>query len=176
MPVYILGNKKPQLPNNNNYWIAPNAHVIGNVILGNNVGIWFGSVLRGDNDLIEIKNNTNIQENTVIHVDPNCPVTIGENCTIGHSTIIHGCSIGDNSLVGMGSTILNNAKIGNNGLVGANSLVTENREFPDGSLIIGSPAKAIKQLSNEAIENIKRASNHYIENFKRYSEELLEIK
>ena len=113
MPIYSLGEKKPQLPENNQYWIAPDAHVIGNVILGKDVGVWFGSVLRGDNDVIKIGEETNIQENTIIHVDPDCPVTIGNNCTIGHNAIIHGCTIGNNSLVGMGATILNNAKIGN---------------------------------------------------------------
>ncbi len=176
MPIYVLGDKKPQLPPKENYWVAPDAHIIGNVILGKDVGIWFGSVLRGDNDIIKIGDETNVQENTIIHVDPGCPVTIGVNCTIGHSTIIHGCTIGDNSLIGMGSTILNNAKIGDNCLVGANSLVTENKEFPDGSLIVGSPAKAIKQLSNEAIENIKKASDNYVKNFQKFSKELLEIK
>ena len=116
---------------------------MGQVELGKNVGIWFGSVLRGDNDLIKIGDETNIQENTIIHVDPGCPVTIGRNCTIGHNAIIHGCTIGNNTLIGMGATILNNAKIGNNCLVGAGALVTENKEFPDGSLIVGSPAKAL---------------------------------
>ena len=99
MPIYNLGDKKPQLPSEGSYWVAPDAHVIGNVILGQDVGIWFGSVLRGDNDIIKIGNETNIQENTIIHVDPNTPVTIGDNCTIGHNAIIHGCTIGNNSLV-----------------------------------------------------------------------------
>ena len=141
MPIYNLGKKEPQLPSKGSYWVAPDAHVIGNVILGQDVGIWFGSVLRGDNDLIKIGNETNIQENTIIHVDPNTPVTIGNNCTIGHNAIIHGCTIGNNSLVGMGATILNNAKIGNNCLVGAGALVTENKEFPDGMLIMALQQK-----------------------------------
>ena len=141
MPIYNLGKKEPQLPSEGSYWVAPDAHVIGNVILGQDVGIWFGSVLRGDNDFIKIGNETNIQENTIIHVDPNTPVTIGNNCTIGHNAIIHGCTIGNNSLVGMGATILNNAKIGNNCLVGAGALVTENKEFPDGMLIMALQQK-----------------------------------
>ena len=132
MSVYSLGDKSPKFPNEGDYWIAPGAHVLGQVELGKNVGIWFGSVLRGDNDLIKIGDETNIQENTIIHVDPGCPVTIGRNCTIGHNAIIHGCTIGNNTLIGMGATILNNAKIGNNCLVGAGALVTENKEFPDG--------------------------------------------
>ena len=176
MPVYSLGEKSPQLPDKGNCWVAPNAHVIGNVILGIDVGVWFGSVLRGDNDLIKIGNETNIQENTIIHVDPDCPVTIGNNCTIGHNAIIHGCTIGNNSLVGMGAIILNNAKIGNNCLVGAGALVTENKEFEDGSMIIGSPAKAVKKLSEEMIENMTRSSKHYVSNFKKFIEEMKEIK
>ena len=163
MPIYNLGKKEPQLPSEGSYWVAPDAHVIGNVILGQDVGIWFGSVLRGDNDLIKIGNETNIQENTIIHVDPNTPVTIGNNCTIGHNAIIHGCTIGNNSLVGMGATILNNAKIGNNCLVGAGALVTENKEFPDGMLIIGSPAKAVRELSPEMIKDMTRSSKHYVD-------------
>ena len=141
MPIYSLGEKKPQLPEEDLYWVAPDAHVMGNVILGKDVGVWFGSVLRGDNDVVKIGNETNIQENTIIHVDPDCPVTIGDNCTIGHNAIIHGCTIGNNSLIGMGATILNNARIGNNYLVGANSNWLK---FPDGSLIVGSPAKAVE--------------------------------
>ena len=159
MPIYRLGEKKPQLPENNLYWVAPDAHVIGNVILGKDVGVWFGSVLRGDNDFIKIGEETNIQENTIIHVDPDCPVTIGNN-----------------SLVGMGATILNNAKIGNNCLVGAGALVTENKEFPDGWLIVGSPAKAVRELSQEMIENMTRSSKHYVANFKKFAEEMREIK
>ena len=176
MPVYSLGEKNPQLPGEGLYWVAPDAHVIGNVILGKDVGVWFGSVLRGDNDLIKIGNETNIQENTIIHVDPGCPVTIGDNCTIGHNAIIHGCTIGNNSLVGMGATILNNAKIGNNCLVGAGSLVTENKEFPDGSLIVGSPAKAVRELSEEMKDNMTNSSKHYVANFKKFVKEMSEIK
>ena len=176
MPIYSLGEKKPQLPENELYWVAPDAHVIGDVILGKDVGIWFGSVLRGDNDVIRIGNETNIQENTIIHVDPNTPVTIGNNCTIGHNAIIHGCTIGNNSLVGMGATILNNAKIGNNCLVGAGALVTENKEFPDGWLIVGSPAKAVRELNQEMIDNMTRSSNHYVANFKKFVKEMEEIK
>ena len=114
MTVYSIGDKTPTLPAEDNYWIAPGAHVMGQVVLGDNVGIWFGSVLRGDNDVIAIGDQTNIQENTIIHADPGCPVTIGNNRTIGHNAIIHGCTIGNNTLIGMGATILNNAKIGNN--------------------------------------------------------------
>ena len=168
MSVYSLGDKSSKFPNEGDYWIAPGAHVLGQVELGKNVGIWFGSVLRGDNDLIKIGDETNIQENTIIHVDPGCPVTIGRNCTIGHNAIIHGCTIGNNTLIGMGATILNNAKIGNNCLVGAGALVTENKEFPDGSLIVGSPAKAVRELSQDMIDNMTRSSKHYVTNFKKF--------
>ena len=176
MTIYSLGDKKPTLPDEGNYWIAPGAHVMGQVELGKDVGIWFGSVLRGDNDVIKIGNETNIQENTIIHVDPGCPVTIGDNCTIGHNAIIHGCTIGNNTLIGMGATILNNAKIGNNCLVGAGALVTENKEFPDGSLIVGSPAKVVKELDEKTIENLTRSSKHYVDNFKKFAKNLKEIK
>ena len=176
MTVYSIGDKTPTLPAEDNYWIAPGAHVMGQVVLGDNVGIWFGSVLRGDNDVIAIGDETNIQENTIIHADPGYPVKIGNNCTIGHNAIIHGCTIGNNTLIGMGATILNNAKIGNNCLVGAGALVTENKEFPDGSLIVGSPAKAVKELDEKTIANLTRSSKHYVENFKKFSKELKKIK
>ena len=176
MTLYAIGEKSPQLPDEENYWIAPGAHVMGQVIIGNNVGIWFGSVLRGDNDIIKIGDETNIQENTIIHVDPGFPVTIGNNCTIGHNAIIHGCTIGNNTLIGMGATILNNAKIGNNCLVGAGALVTENKEFPDGSLIVGSPAKAVRELDEKAIANLTRSSKHYVDNSKKFAKDLKEIK
>ena len=176
MPIYKLGNKTPQLPSEGSYWVAPDAHVMGNVILGKDVGVWFGSVLRGDNDVIKIGDETNIQENTIIHVDPNTPVNIGDNCTIGHNAIIHGCTIGNNSLVGMGATILNNAKIGNNCLLGANSLVTEGKEFPDNSLIVGSPAKVKRELTDMEKKLIELSALHYVENMKRYKKNLLEVK
>jgi carbonic anhydrase/acetyltransferase-like protein (isoleucine patch superfamily) len=157
MTIYSIGDKKPTLPDEGDYWIAPGAHVMGQVEIGKDVGIWFGSVLRGDNDVIKIGNETNIQENTIIHADPGCPVTIGDNCTIGHNAIIHGCTIGNNTLIGMGATILNNAKIGNNCLV-------------------GSPAKAVKELDEKTIANLTRSSKHYVDNFKKFSKDLKEIK
>ena len=175
MSVYSLGDKSPKFPNEGDYWIAPGAHVLGQVELGKNVGIWFGSVLRGDNDLIKIGDETNIQENTIIHVDPGCPVTIGRNCTIGHNAIIHGCTIGNNTLVGMGTIILNNAYIGNNCLVGAGSLITEGNTFPDKTLIMGSPAKVKRNLTEEEIEQNKLSANHYIDNFKEFKNYLIKL-
>ena len=175
MPIYALGEFEPKLPASDRYWIAPGAHVMGKVDLAEDVGIWFGAVLRGDNEWITIGARTNIQDNTVIHTDWGSPTTIGEDCTIGHSAIIHGCIIGNNSLIGMGATILNGAKIGNNCLVGANALVMEGKEFPDNSLIVGSPAKAIRTLDEASAAKLKASALNYTENWKRFASELKEI-
>jgi carbonic anhydrase/acetyltransferase-like protein (isoleucine patch superfamily) len=172
MPIYALGGHAPDLPASGTYWIAPDAHVIGKVVLGADVGIWFGSVLRGDNEVITVGKASNIQEGAMLHTDPGHPVMIGEGCTIGHHAIIHGCSIGNNSLVGMGATILNGAKIGNNCLVGANALVTEGKEFPDNSLIVGSPARVIRTLDDQAIEGLKRSAANYVANWQRFARDL----
>ncbi len=150
MPVYALGDLAPELPETGAFWIAPDAHVIGKVRLHADVGIWFGAVLRGDNELIEIGARSNIQEGAMLHTDMGFPLSVGADCTIGHHAILHGCTIGDNSLIGMGATVLNGAKIGRNCLVGANALVTEGKEFPDNSLIVGAPARAIRVLDAEA--------------------------
>ncbi len=172
MTLYSLGGEAPKTPGEGRYWVAPGAHVMGKVVIGEDVGIWFGAVLRGDNEPIELGDGTNIQEGTVIHTDPGKPVKIGKGCTIGHKAIIHGCTIGDNSLIGMGATVLNGAKIGKNCLVGANALVTENKEFPDNSLIVGSPAKAIRVLDEEAVEALRQSALRYIANWKRFSTDL----
>ncbi|WP_105430306.1 gamma carbonic anhydrase family protein [Neorhizobium sp. T6_25] len=172
MPIYALGEFKPKTPGPDRFWLAPDAIIIGKVDLGEDVGIWFGSVLRGDNEPIVVGKGSNIQEGVMIHTDPRYPATIGENCTIGHHAIIHGCSIGDNSLVGMGATILNGAKIGRNCLVGANALVTEGKEFPDNSLIVGSPAKVMRVLDDEAVEKLKQSAVRYVANWKRFARDL----
>ncbi|MBO3760183.1 gamma carbonic anhydrase family protein [Ciceribacter sp. L1K22] len=172
MPLYRLGNLTPNTPADDAYWIAPDAHVIGQVTLGRDVGIWFGAVLRGDNEPIVIGDGTNIQEGVMIHVDPGFPVTIGRGCTIGHHAIVHGCTLGDNTLVGMGATVLNGARIGNNCLIGANALVTEGKEFPDNSLIVGSPARAIRTLDEAAVDGLKRSAESYVANWKRFSRDL----
>lgn len=169
MPLYALGPARPTLPPEGRYWIAPDAHVIGSVELGEDVGIWFGAVLRGDNEPIRIGARTNIQESVVIHVDPDLPVAIGESCTIGHRAIVHGCTIGDNSLVGMGATILNGAVIGNNCLVGANALVTEGKVFPDNSLIVGAPAKAIRLLDEAAVAGLKKSADGYVRKWQLFA-------
>ena len=172
MPLYALDDRTPTLPADDRYWVAPDANVIGKVILGEDVGIWFGATLRGDNEPIIVGARSNIQEGTVVHTDPGKPVIIGEGCTIGHGAIIHGCTIGNNSLIGMGATVLNGAVIGNNCLVGANALVTEGKVFPDNSLIVGAPAKAIRTLDAEAIEGLKRSAESYVRNWQRFKKGL----
>ncbi|WP_075292658.1 gamma carbonic anhydrase family protein [Pararhizobium arenae] len=172
MPLYALGDQQPEIPSKGRYWIAPDAHVIGNVRLGEDIGIWFGAVLRGDNEPITVGACSNIQEGAVVHVDPGFPVTIGTGCTIGHRAIVHGCTIGDNSLIGMGATVLNGAVIGNNCLVGANALVTEGKVFPDNSLIVGAPAKAIRILDDDAVAGLRKSAANYIRNWQRFSTSL----
>ena len=173
--IYSLGDK--QLNKDNlDFWVAPNAVVIGDVSLKKNASVWFGSVLRGDNDPIILGENSNIQDNSVCHTDDGMPLIIGNNVTVGHKVILHSCIVGDNSLIGMGSTVLNKAKIGNNCLVGANSLVTEGKEFPDNSLIVGSPAKVKRELTDMEKKIIELSAVHYVENMKRYKKDLLEGK
>ena len=175
MPIYALHDHSPSLPEEGRYWIAPSAEVIGNVRLGVDVGIWFGAVLRGDNEPIEVGDRTNIQEGAMLHADPGFPLRIGTDCTIGHHAIVHGCTIGTNSLVGMGATVLNGAKIGKNCLIGARALVTEGKEFPDNSLIVGTPAKIVRTLDNEAFEGLRRSAPNYVANWQRYAAGLRHI-
>ena len=169
MPIYALDGQAPELPGDGTYWIAPDAHVIGRVRLGVDVGVWFGSILRGDNEWLSIGARTNVQESTVMHTDMGCPLDIGEGCTIGHRVTLHGCTIGEASLVGMGATILNNARIGKHCLVGAGSLVTEGKEFPDGALIVGSPARVLRMLEPEAIAKIAKTAEGYVRNWRRFA-------
>jgi carbonic anhydrase/acetyltransferase-like protein (isoleucine patch superfamily) len=168
MPIYQLDAVSPELPANDATWIAPGAHVIGAVRLGVDTAVWFGAVIRGDNELIVIGDRTNIQDGAVLHTDIGSPLTIGSDCTIGHKAILHGCTIGNGTLIGMGATVLNNAKIGNNCLVGAGALVTEGKEFPDGSLIVGAPAKAVRALDEATIARLKMSAAGYVHNSKRY--------
>lgn len=168
MSVYALDGIAPQFEDEDSVWIAPDAQLMGKVHLGRDVGIWFGAVLRGDNEPITIGAGSNIQELTVMHTDPGLPLSVGEGCTIGHRAILHGCTIGDNTLIGMGAIVLNGARIGNNCLVGAGALVTEGKEFPDNSLIVGSPAKVVRQLDEEAIKRLRGSAQSYVANAKRF--------
>ncbi|HEY7744584.1 MAG TPA: gamma carbonic anhydrase family protein [Burkholderiales bacterium] len=152
------------------YWIAPDAVVIGSVVLEPNASIWFGCVVRGDDDTITIGENSQLQDGCVLHVDAGYPVTIGRNVSVGHMAMLHGCTIGDGSLIGIKAVVLNGAKVGRNCLIGANSLVTEGKVIPDGSLVIGSPGKVVRQLSEEEIRENRTNADHYVREFKRYRE------
>ena len=166
MAIYQLDDFTPAI--HPSAWVADNAQVMGNVLLGEDSSVWFGVVIRGDMEAITVGQGSNIQDNSVLHTDQDMPLSIGENVTVGHQVMLHGCSIGDGSLIGIQAVVLNGAKIGKNCLVGAGSLVTEGKEFPDGSMIFGSPAKAVKQLSAEQIEGLKMSAQHYIVNARRY--------
>jgi carbonic anhydrase/acetyltransferase-like protein (isoleucine patch superfamily) len=175
MAVYNLGDVAPELPAEDEYWIAPTAAVMGNVILKKNASVWFGATLRGDNDPIVIGENSNIQDGSVLHTDAGSPLTIGRDVTVGHMVMLHGCTIGDNSLVGIGSIILNEAKIGKNCLIGANCLITEGKEIPDNSLVMGAPGKVIREVSEGQARVLTASAHHYVENWKRYRRELREV-
>jgi carbonic anhydrase/acetyltransferase-like protein (isoleucine patch superfamily) len=172
MPIYALEETAPVFADRAGNWIAPDATLIGNVRIGREVSIWFGSVLRGDNEPIDIGDGSNVQEHTIMHTDPGFPLTVGQGCTIGHRALLHGCTIGDNSLIGMGAIILNGAKIGNNSLVGAGALVTEGKSVPDNSLIVGSPAKVVRTLDDAAIARLRASAQHYARNGRRFIEGL----
>ncbi|QKC97112.1 gamma carbonic anhydrase family protein [Mesorhizobium sp. NZP2298] len=168
MPLYAIEGTEPSFADAGSNWIAPDATLIGDIRVGRNAGFWFGVVIRGDNEPVVIGADTNVQEHTVMHTDPGFPLTIGEGCTIGHRAMLHGCTIGDNSLIGMGAIVLNGARIGRNSLVGAGALVTEGKEFPDNSLIVGSPAKAIRVLDDAAVARLRGSAAHYVANGKRF--------
>ena len=166
MAVYELDGIQPRVADS--AWVADSAQVMGNVVLGEDSSIWFGTVIRGDTETITVGRGSNIQDASVLHADIGKPLTIGENVTVGHQVMLHGCTIGDESLIGIGAIVLNGAKIGRHCLVGAGALVTEGKEFPDGSMIIGSPAKAVRQLTPEQIEGLKLSAQHYMDNARRF--------
>ncbi|MEI4262433.1 gamma carbonic anhydrase family protein [Roseovarius sp. D0-M9] len=168
MTLYALDGQEPELPEDDDYWIAPGAHVIGRVVLEAATSVWFGATLRGDNEIIRVGAGSNIQENSVLHTDAGFPLTIGAGCTIGHKAMLHGCTIGDNSLIGMSATVLNGARIGRDCLIGAGALITEGKEIPDGSLVMGAPGKVIRQLDSAAIEGLRESARHYQQNMRRY--------
>ncbi|MGQ3676051.1 gamma carbonic anhydrase family protein [Xanthobacter sp. TB0139] len=175
MPIYALDGVEPELPASGNYWIAPTAVLIGKVVLREGASVWFGAVLRGDNEVIELGENTNVQDNSVLHTDMGAPLVMGRNVTVGHKAMLHGCTVGENSLIGMGATVLNGAVIGPNSLVGANALVTENKSFTPGSLIVGTPAKVVRALDEEAIRRLTASAEGYARNAMRYAKGLKRI-
>ena len=170
MSLYSLGEKSPQL--DDNVWIAPNATVIGDVRLGANASIWWNATLRGDNDPIHIGANSNIQDGSVLHTDEGIPMHIGENVTVGHLVMLHGCTVGDGSLIGIGSVILNRAVIGKHSIVGANTLIPEGKVFPDRVLIVGSPGKVVRELTDEEVSRLLNSARHYVANADRYRQTL----
>jgi carbonic anhydrase/acetyltransferase-like protein (isoleucine patch superfamily) len=173
MAIYELDGTAPQLAPS--AWVADNAQVMGNVILAEDSSVWFGVTIRGDTETITVGEGSNVQDGSVLHADVGFPLTIGRHVTVGHQVMLHGCTIGDESLIGIGAVVLNGAKIGKHCLVGAGALVTEGKEFPDGSMIIGSPARAIKTLTPEQIEGLRRSAGHYIDNARRYRQGLKKI-
>ena len=164
--IYQFGDERPVV--SESAWVAESAQVMGRVTLADGASIWYGAVLRGDNDHIRIGRNSNIQDGSVLHTDHGKPLTVGEGVTVGHQVMLHGCTIGDNSLVGIQSVILNGARIGKNGIVGAGAIVTEGKEFPDGVLIVGAPAKVVRELTAEQIERLQQSSAHYVEQAQRH--------
>lgn len=174
MTLYTLDEVSPALPPDGDFWIAPGAHVIGKVTIGAGVGIWFGVTLRGDNEPITVGAGTNIQENTVGHTDPGFPLTIGENCTIGHKAMLHGCTIGDGALIGMGATVLNGAVIGEGALIGAGALVTEGKVIPPRTLAMGSPAKPVRDLDDAAVAGLLASAERYRANMRRFRDGMTE--
>jgi carbonic anhydrase/acetyltransferase-like protein (isoleucine patch superfamily) len=169
MPIYALDEQAPDLPEAGRFWVAPDAHVIGRVRLGADVGVWFGAVLRGDGEPLEVGERSNIQEGAMLHADPGFPLTVGADVTVGHHAILHGCTVGAGALIGMGATVLNGARIGAGCIVGANALVTEGKAFPDNSLVVGAPAKAVRTLDAAAAERLRASALHYVANWRRFA-------
>jgi len=166
MSLYALDGIAPQIDPDS--WIAPDANLIGNVVIEAGASVWFGATLRGDNEEIRIGKGSNVQENCVLHTDMGYPLSIGPGCTIGHKVMLHGCTIGENSLIGMGATLLNGARIGANCLIGAGALITEGKDIPDGSLVMGAPGKIIRQLDAAAIEGLRKSALSYQANMRRF--------
>ena len=173
MTLYALGKHKPEVHDDS--WIAPDANLIGKVVVEQGASVWFGCAIRGDHEEIRSGMGSNVQENCVMHIDAGYPLTVGKNCTIGHKVMLHGCTIGDNTLIGMGAIVLNGAKIGKNCLIGAGALITENKEIPDNSLVMGSPGKVVRVVDAELERSLTRSAEHYQENMRRFRSELTEV-
>jgi carbonic anhydrase/acetyltransferase-like protein (isoleucine patch superfamily) len=172
MPNYSIDGLEPEFPPAGEYWVAPNAVLIGRIRLKREASIWFGSILRGDNEMIEIGERTNVQEACVFHTDPGYPMIIGDDCTIGHQVMLHGCTVGSGTLVGMCATVLNGAKIGRNCLIGAKALISENKVIPDNSLVVGAPGRVVRELDDAAIAGMRRGAAHYVQNWRRFARSL----
>ena len=175
MTLYSLDGHAPDLPDDGDVWIAPDANLIGKVRLGRGVSVWFGCTLRGDTEPIIVGDGTNVQENTVMHTDPGFPLEIGAGCTIGHKAMLHGCTLGGNTLIGMGATVLNGAVVGRDCLIGAGALITEGKEIPPGSLVVGAPGKVIRALDDEAIAGLAASARTYQERMRRYRDGLVAL-
>ena len=175
MAIYELDGQRPDLPADERYWIAESAAVIGTVRLKRDASVWYGASLRGDNEWVEIGERSNIQENCILHTDIGFPLTVGAGCTIGHSVILHGCTIADDSLIGMGAIVLNGVKIGRHCLVGAGAVVTEGKVFPDNSLIVGAPARAVREVNEKILQLIDESAQFYVNNWQRYRKGLKKI-
>jgi carbonic anhydrase/acetyltransferase-like protein (isoleucine patch superfamily) len=173
MAIYELDGTSPRIADS--AWVAGSAEVMGNVELADEASIWFGAILRGDTETIRIGRRSNIQDASVLHADVGMPLTVGDDVTVGHQVMLHGCTIGDGSLIGIGAVVLNGARIGKGCLVGAGALVTEGKEFPDGSMIIGSPARVVRQLTPEQLEGLRKSAQHYVENARRFRTGLKKI-
>lgn len=168
MAIYELDGVRPTVPESGKYWVADTASVIGNIILKDNASVWFNAVLRGDNDPITVGENSNVQDGSVLHTDIGCPLNIGRDVTIGHMVMLHGCTIGDETLIGIGATVLNRAVIGKNCIIGAHALIPEGKVIPDNSLVMGAPGKVVRQLSDPQIQLIKASAQVYVDNWKRF--------
>ena len=166
--VFELDGRAPQFPDDGDYWVAPTAVLIGAVVLESGASVWFGVTLRGDNECITIGQGSNVQENTVMHTDMGYPLTIGKDCTVGHRAMLHGCTIGDNTLIGMSATVLNGAIIGSNCLIGAGALITEGKVIPDGSVVMGAPGKVVREIDAAGIAKLRRGALSYKENMRRF--------
>lgn len=175
MTVYSLGDKVPTVPQSGNYWVAPDAQVMGNVTLEENASVWFNAVIRGDNDPIVIGEGTNIQDGAVLHTDIGFPMRLGANITVGHQAMLHGCTVGDNSLIGIGATVLNGAIIGKNCLIGAHALIGEGKEIPDNSMVLGMPGKVVRQLDENNAAMLKASADYYVTNWQRFKKDLKEV-
>lgn len=168
MPIYPLDGVQPEYPVLGEYWIAPTAVLIGHIRLKREASVWFGVVLRADDELIEIGERSNVQDGCVFHVDPGYPIIVGDNCTIGHKVMLHGCTIGSNSLIGMCATVLNGAKIGRNCLIGANTLIPENKVIPDNSLVKGAPGRVVREIDEAGIRSLTEGATLYVNRWRRY--------